>query len=194
MTRVDGRTERRLRTRERIVSTVLDLIEHGDHAPTSRRIAERARISERTLFQHFADLEDVHAAVAQHKLESLVARFEPISPTEPFAARLAAFVRQRAALLEDLTPSRVAALRNEDTSTALAASRRRFTQLARRDVERTFAPELARAADPPTTLAAAAAVASWAYWDELRTGTRLSRASATRTVAAALAALLEAGS
>ena len=57
----DGRTLRSLRTREAIVDATIGLLEDGDLRPTAPRVAERASVSVRSVFQHFDDLETLHA-------------------------------------------------------------------------------------------------------------------------------------
>ena len=59
----DGRTARAERTREKVVDAVLELLDGGDVRPTAERIAKRAGVSERTVFQHFADREALFGAV-----------------------------------------------------------------------------------------------------------------------------------
>jgi TetR/AcrR family transcriptional regulator of autoinduction and epiphytic fitness len=188
--KVDGRTERSNRTKARIVAATVELIENGDSAPTSRRIAERARVSERTIFQHFPDLEGLHAAIARHHVETATREHRLVSPTLPLPARVREFTRQRARLLERMTALRQAALRYEADSRALQESRLRWTALARSEISQTFGAELASAPNAAPTLAAAQAVTSWAYWDELRTAEDLRPDAASRVVAMALLRIL----
>jgi AcrR family transcriptional regulator len=188
--RVDGRTERGNRTRARIVAATVELIEKGDSAPTSRRIAERARVSERTIFQHFPDLESLHAAIARHHVETATREHRLVSPALLLPARVGEFTRQRARLLEGMTPLRRVALRYEADSRALQESRLRWTALARSELIQTFGGELARAGSPKATLSAAQAVTSWAYWDELRTAEGLPPDAAARVMATALLRIL----
>jgi len=60
---IDGRSARALRTREAIVDACVSLIEDGELRPTAPRVAERAGVSVRSVFQHFADLPALHSAV-----------------------------------------------------------------------------------------------------------------------------------
>ena len=189
-TKVDGRTERGNRTKARIVAATVELIENGDSAPTSRRIAERARVSERTIFQHFPDLEALHAAIARHHVETATRGYRLASPALPLPARVREFARQRAQLLEGMTPLRRVALRYEADSRALQESRLRWTALARSELIQTFGGELARADNPEMTLSAAQAVTSWAYWDELRTAEGLRTEAASRVMATTLLRVL----
>src|SRR5438132_352803 len=69
---IDGRTARALRTREAIVDASIALVDEGDLRPTAPRIAERAKVSVRSVFQHFDDLEGLYAAVGDRLVERLL--------------------------------------------------------------------------------------------------------------------------
>ena len=63
------------------------LLEQGDLRPTAPRVAEAAVVSVRSIFQHFDDLETLHAAVAERLVERVSLLLVPRSP--PTAARRA---------------------------------------------------------------------------------------------------------
>src|SRR5437870_4843088 len=67
----DGRTARGQRTRAAVVDALLALLEEGDLRPPAPRIADRAGVSLRSVFQHFADRETLFAAVAAAQLERM---------------------------------------------------------------------------------------------------------------------------
>ena len=194
--RVDGRLERGERARHAVVDALLGLIEEGDLRPTAPRIAERAGLSLRSVFHHFADLEALFAAAADRQLARVRGLARPLARRGPLRARLGAFVRQRARLLEAITPVRRAALLMEPFSDELAARLRRVRALGREEVARLFAPELAerRPGDRRELLAALTVVSGWHTWEALRAHERLSRPRAARALARMLAALLEGGS
>jgi TetR/AcrR family transcriptional regulator of autoinduction and epiphytic fitness len=191
---IDGRTERANRTKARIVAATVELIDNGDPAPTSRRIAERAGVSERTIFQHFPDLETLHAAIASHHIDAVTREHRLVSPSLPLSTRVREFTRQRGRLLEGMTALRRVALRYEAGSRALQQSRLHWTALARSELIQTFGNELSCADNPKATLAAAQAVTGWAYWDELRTAEGLRPSTASRVMAIALLRILSAKS
>jgi AcrR family transcriptional regulator len=188
--RPDGRVARGCRTRSAIVAATVELIEGGDPAPTSRRIAARAGVSERAIFLHFPDLETLHAAVAEGHLAMVTAGVVVVDPSLPFAERLHRFTEQRTQVLERITPLRRVALRYEQGSAALQASRRRWATLGRDEVSRVFAVELRAVQRPEATLAAAQAVTGWGAWDELRTAQGLSVAEAAAAMELALERVL----
>ena len=97
---IDGRTARSQRTRSAIVAACIELVEEGDLRPTAPRVAERAGVSVRSVFQHFDDLEGLFAAVGDRVLERLLGLVLHVDPTLDFERRLPIVVRQRTALLE----------------------------------------------------------------------------------------------
>ncbi|HSR57581.1 MAG TPA: TetR family transcriptional regulator [Candidatus Binataceae bacterium] len=108
--KIDGRRARGERARAAVVDAILDLLQEGDLRPTAERIAARAGVSLRLVFHHFADIESLYAAAADRQTERLTALFKPISADGPFAARLEAFLQQRARMWERIAPVRRASL------------------------------------------------------------------------------------
>jgi len=166
----DGRLARSLNTRAAVVDALLALIEAGDLQPTAPRIAERAGVSLRSVFQHFRDREALFAAAADRQTQRLRPLLQPIAPDAAFAERLAAFVAQRAQLLETLSPVRRAALLLEPFSTEVATRLRTIRALKRSEIETVFAAELAAcpAAERRELLAALDAAGSYSTWHALR--------------------------
>ena len=168
---VDGRTRRSLRTREAIVDATISLLEQGDLRPTAPRVAQAAGVSVRSIFQHFDDLETLHAAVAERLVERVSLLLVPIDPALPLEERLERFVHQRALLLEAVTPIRRAADVHGPFSSEITARLRDGQAFLRDEVERTFAPELDRAGpDRDEVLDALDGALTWRPWEGLRAG------------------------
>jgi AcrR family transcriptional regulator len=189
----DGRVARGRRTRSAIVAATLALVDAGDAAPTARRIAARAGVSERAFYLHFPDLESVHAAVAESFLGLAAAGVVAVDPGLPLPLRLGRFCGQRAALLERITPLRRVAQRYEQGSPALQAGRRRWSALSRREISRVFAAELRARPRPQLTLSAALAATGWGAWDDLRTEQGLAVEEAATAMELALQRVLSVG-
>jgi AcrR family transcriptional regulator len=189
---VDGRTARAVRTRAAVVDALLGLINEGDLRPTAPRIAERAGVSLRSVFQHFSDLEALFAAAAQRQSEllgELVVRL----PTEgPLADRIEAFVDQRARVLEAIAGVQRASQLQEPFSAELRRGRAIMLDRGRAEVERVFGAELE--ARPPGArkdlLDALDAVTTWTYWEHLRERRSVPEKRARRILAQTLTALL----
>ncbi|HEX2038255.1 MAG TPA: TetR/AcrR family transcriptional regulator [Acidimicrobiales bacterium] len=187
----DGRAARALRTRRAIVDALLSLVEEGDLAPTAPRIARRASVSLRSIYQHFEDLEALFAAASARQFERILDLASPLPTEGPLGERLDAFVRQRARVLEALTPVRRAAYVQEPFSAEIREGRRRMEAMARTEVERTFEVELRRlpANERRDVLAGLDAAASWGAWETMRTS-GLSVEAARRALRRVLAAVL----
>src|SRR3546814_20284962 len=95
-----------MRTREAIVDATISLIDEGDLRPTAPRVAERAGVSVRSVFQHFDDLESLHPAVAERLVERVAVLVVPIDPAGPLDDRLTHSLHQRVLLLVAGAPTR----------------------------------------------------------------------------------------
>ena len=180
---IDGRTARSVRTRKAIVAACIELVEEGDLEPTAPRVAERAGVSVRSVFQHFDDLEGLFAAVGDRVLENLLGLVMHVDPTIDFERRVPIVVRQRTALLEALSPIRRAVAVNawdsQEVSNRLALGH----AYLRLEIESAFARELlAAGADRLEVLNALDTVLSWSTWEQLRTTVTLDVAAAAAVV------------
>jgi TetR/AcrR family transcriptional regulator of autoinduction and epiphytic fitness len=168
---IDGRTARALRTREAIVDASIALVDEGDLRPTAPRIAERAKVSVRSVFQHFDDLEGLYAAVGDRLVERLSHLKIAVADDASVAERIAEVVRQRATLLEAITPVRRAAAVHAPFSREVRSRLQAGHDFLRAEIEHWFAAELSKCGkgDRATTLDALDTVLSWSSWDNLRT-------------------------
>jgi TetR/AcrR family transcriptional regulator, regulator of autoinduction and epiphytic fitness len=191
---IDGRAARAARTRDAIVEATVALVEEGDLRPTAPRIAERAGVSVRSVFQHFDDLPALHTAVVQRVVERLAGLVNPVDPALPLRQRIDAFARNRAALLEAVAPFRRAGAVHGPFAPELRQAMTEGSAFLRQEVERAFAPELAAAPDGERRelLDALAVATSWGAWDVLRSESgdapERARAVVVRTLTALLAA------
>ena len=151
-------------------------------------------MSERSLFQHFADREALYQAVAVQQYERIAPSLEPIDVSLPLPERIDAFVAQRSRLLEEVTPVRRAALLLEPSSEVVAGWLQATRRQKARAVERVFRPELEQIEQPERGLVLGALVAAsaWTSWESLRAHQRLSAERSRGAMHAALTALLAA--
>ena len=89
----------------RSVDAMRALHAEGDLRPTAPRVAERAGVSLRTVWQQFADMETLLVEANRRDDEILRSLMEHIDPDQPLAARVVLFTGQRARILEQMTPS-----------------------------------------------------------------------------------------
>jgi len=188
----DGRLARSAGTRTAVVDALLALLHEGDLRATAPRIAERAGISLRSVFQHFPDMEAIYAAVADRQTVRIRAMTRPIAASESLSKRLAAFVAQRTRVFEAIAPVRRAALLMEPFSPEIAKRLRQARATARREVERVFAAELAARgpARRRDLLAALDVASSWSTWEPLRAHQGLPPERARKVMVHMLSALL----
>ncbi|HEV7845997.1 MAG TPA: TetR/AcrR family transcriptional regulator [Thermoleophilaceae bacterium] len=188
----DGRTVRAERTRQALVDALLALLHDGELRPTAERIASRAGVSERSLFQHFADREDLYQAVAVQQFERIVPTLRPVRASLPLSERIDAFVDQRARLYEAVTPVRRGALLLEPDSEVVAQWLGKTRRAKVAEATRVFAAELEAVPEPDRRALAAAlgAVSAWSFWDSLRAHQGLGVEAASDALRSAFSALL----
>jgi TetR/AcrR family transcriptional regulator of autoinduction and epiphytic fitness len=188
----DGRELRSRRTREAIVEAWLLLLEEGVVTPTARLVADRAGIGLRTVFQHFDDLEALHAAASARQMERVGPLLAPRSTEGPLDERIEDVILGRATLFERIAPVRRAALRAEAASPTIARILEVSDQLLADDLGRVFARELdvRSATERETMLAALDVTFSFMAWDHLRSRRGLSVAAAKSVLSMQTTALM----
>ncbi|HEY4024922.1 MAG TPA: TetR/AcrR family transcriptional regulator [Candidatus Dormibacteraeota bacterium] len=186
----DGRSARALRTRNRVVDALLDLVEEGDLRPSAAQVAQRAGVSLRSVYQHFADLETLFD-VAGERHRQRFAHLEPL-PELPvaLAPRVEAYVAHRARWMEAVTPMARAAALQAHFSRVIAARQAAARERHLTALRAAFAPELGRLDNPERLLHALEAVVSWSAWEGLRTSAGLPAGEAARVVELMLLSLL----
>jgi AcrR family transcriptional regulator len=176
------------------VDALLGLLNEGQLQPTAERISERAGVSERSLFQHFADREALYQAVAVQQYGRILPTLEPIDVALPLPERIDAFVAQRARLLETVTPVRRAALLLEPESEVVSGWLDGTRRQKARELERVFRAELEHVgeSDRAVLLSALVAASAWTTWEALRAHQRLGEERSRAVMRTMLAALLAA--
>jgi TetR/AcrR family transcriptional regulator, regulator of autoinduction and epiphytic fitness len=187
----DGRTVRAERTRRALVEALLALLNEGRLRPTAAEIAERAGVSERSVFQHFPDREVLLEAVAREQYERVMPTIRPVDASLSLAARIDEFVAQRATLYERASGVRRGALLMEPESDVVAGWLTTVRRAGAAEVERVFRREIeATPADEREPLRAAlVAACAWGTFEALRfhQGLSVSRTrGALRTMVARL--------
>jgi AcrR family transcriptional regulator len=187
----DGRAARSHRTRRAIIEAMRALHAEGDLRPTAPRIADRAGVSLRTVWQQFADREALLVEAVRRDHEILRSLVEKIEPDQPLAARVESFVSQRARVLEEMTPTWRAARVHTPFSDELRRNKARKNAGGKAELELVFAPELARLPGRQRRQLTDSlhAVSIWSFWESLRTDLGLSPLQASEIVSNTLTAL-----
>ncbi|MEU3303780.1 MULTISPECIES: TetR/AcrR family transcriptional regulator [unclassified Streptomyces] len=187
----DGRTERGRQTREKIADAMLSLLDEGETQFPADRVAERAGVSRRLVFHHFADMAQLQDTAIARRLDQLAAQIQPLPTDGPREARVAALVEQRARVLEWITPSRRTMMRIERPSERVEEAVRQVMDFARRRLADVFAVELDRLPGERRTdlLNGLDAVTTWGAWYHWRSS-GLDPQAARRTMETTVHALL----
>ena len=188
----DGRTVRAERTRQALVDALFALLDEGELRPTAERIAKRAGVSERSVFQHFPDREALFEAVARQQYERVFSQLKPVDPSLPLTERIDAFVAQRARLLEESSSVRQAALLLEHESEVVAGWLDSWRRAAATEVESVFSSDLEgrERGERAVLLGALVSAASGPVWEGYRLHQRMSAERARAAMRRTLAALL----
>jgi TetR/AcrR family transcriptional regulator of autoinduction and epiphytic fitness len=189
---LDGRLARSQRTKRAIVDALRSLHADGDLRPTAPRVAERAGVSLRTVWQHFQDLESLFVEGGRRDVEIARQFVIDIDPALPLAERIDRLAAQRAEMFEAMAPTWRAARLQEPFSPQIQLNRDRLMALGREQVETLFAPELALLADQQRTeLCDAVHVAtSWSIWESMCTELKLDSGQARAVVVRIVTALM----
>lgn len=190
--RIDGRSQRAERTRRAIVDALFALLEEGHLRTPAKVIAERAGVSLRALWTNFTDMETLYAAAGRRLLERQRAEYRAVAPDLPLDARIEAFARQRAAMLEMMAPAARAAHLMLPHSPQLQRNRAIQIGCVRDEIRVLFAAELdAAGPDRDLLLNAVLVAATFNAWQMAREQLALDVGEAcdlmVRTVTALLA-------
>lgn len=173
---LDGRQGRTARSRLAICEACLDLVQEGVLQPSADQVAERAGVSRRSIFNHFADLAELYDAVVEVGMQRYAPLLEEISDREPVARRVEQLARVRASFLEATAAFARAltaqALVGTAPDQALRVSRY-AARLQQRQVEHLFERELrglspAERAQALDAMAAALSSPSWEFLRRIR--------------------------
>jgi AcrR family transcriptional regulator len=167
---VDGRTARSHRSRRAIVAALRDLHADGELRPTAEKIAHRAGVSVRTLWQHFDDLDSLWAQAGQVDYELAKAALTRVDPDASLEDRLDQILRQRERLYEGSGPVWRAASLQEPFSERLRGNRRDVFALCRRQVITVFRNESGQFKGVAKTrfIDGVDVVLGWSTWEGLR--------------------------
>jgi len=183
-TDVDGRRMRAERTREAIVTALRGLLAEGDLKPSAERVAERAGVSRRAIFNHFADLEELLTRASMRWIEHIQGVL-PHAPTEgAFEVRARVFVTSAGHFYDHVSHVRRAGQLAAYESKVVAARMQMALQMQREMTKAAFAKEIANAPEHlrERLVGGLSAATSFATWDELRRNQGLSKDEAIQVM------------
>ena len=185
----DGRQRRSERSREAIVQALLQLVGGGILQPTAQQVAETAGVGIRSVFRHFADMENLFAEMDARLQSEALPLLRGEAPEGNVEQRARSLADRRIAFFEKIAPFKRSATIQRWRSEFLRSQHGVLVRALRADLLR-WLPELRRA--PADLVEALDLALSFEAWDRLRTDQRLGRDRARdallRTVFALLAA------
>jgi AcrR family transcriptional regulator len=182
---IDGRTRRGARNREAIIDALIGCYTDGLLMPSVQEVADRAGVSARSVHNHFVDIEALRTEVAQRQWTSVAPLASYLDVDQPIADRVQEIVDQRAAIFEQITPVRRAALLQLPESPAIAARLVQADRAFRNQINRGF-PELSS-----EVLDVVDALLSWDTWNRLRSPQGLGTARAKRVLVRTIRTLVQ---
>ena len=187
----DGRVARGQRTRRNVAGALMDLLRAGDPDPTAKSVAQRAGVSLRLVFHHFADMDDLYQFAAALQLRRRWVDMPKLSPTLSLPIRIERTVAHRAELFEEDSPIRRALVGRAPTSPSVRRAVAVADTLFLKDLEATFAPELAglTGCARGEFLGALDTGTSWEAWERLRTTSGITVHGARRVMSLILESL-----
>lgn len=187
--RVDGRTARGERTRTAIADALYELLREGNGDTSARAIAERAGVSLRSVFQHFDDVEAVHAEVVERQASAIRPYLAPIDPSVPLIERIDRLVTARDEMYAIVAPVRrsLNTHRAARTSQLVRNNLSRLQRAQRDQISTTFPAEIA---GDERLLVQIDVCLSFESWDQFTSQHGLSRPAARGHLAGLVQSLL----
>ncbi|WP_143023998.1 TetR/AcrR family transcriptional regulator [Maricaulis salignorans] len=172
------------------MTAFLELIRSGMVSPSAQAVAERAKVSPRTVFRCFQDMESLNREVVIALRDEFLPRATLDLSTPDRRERLIRLVRNRASMFEDMTPFRLAAEAYRHRSGVLAGDHAFLVAMERERLDAAVNPD--RRLDA-VTAEALSAVTCFDFWRRLRSDQNLPPEEAARVMLAAALAILDGG-
>ena len=142
--RVDGRSLRRARNRDAVLDAVIEIFEDGDIDPSVDAVAERAGVSNRSIYRYFDHRDHLMRAAVTHAMRRVIPeiRLDGIG-VGSFDERVLRFVDHRLQVYQRLAPITRAAKRAAQSEPIIAEEFEAGRLVLRRSFHEHFAEEFA---------------------------------------------------
>ena len=184
----DGRRRRALDSRARIVAAMLALIQGGDLSPSAEAVAAKAGVGLRTVFRHFADMEQLYLEMTSVMEAELRAVANQAFIGRTWRERVLELIPRRGGAFEAIAPFRRAADARRHTSHVLQQLHDRLAATLRQILRAQVPQSLA---DDAVRFEALDLLLSYEAWDRLRRDQHLSPAAARAVLDQAVNALID---
>ena len=185
----DGRRERGNRNKAAVVAALLDLYAQGEIQPPAARIAEIAKVSERSVFRYFDDMEDLSAFAVELQWSRVKDLYENLVADGNFSERLAAIVEQRLHLYDKVESVYQVAVLAARKNTVVASALKKRRSILRHQTMKQFAQELDNHPDSANARRILDFTLSLENVDYLKSAMCLSSAKSSETLQAAVSIL-----
>jgi AcrR family transcriptional regulator len=183
----DGRVQRSIVTRKKIVAALAELIREGYISPTAEQVAARADVGLRTVFRHFDDMDSLYREIAMD-LDTGVQRVLQERLSAPtWQERLLQSIDYRSDIFDRVAPLYVAAQVHRHESPYLQQNLMDSARLQHEQLRRLLPPAVAQ---DTRWLAALDLLLSFEAWVRLRREQGLDAAQAKGVMRLAVQALL----
>jgi AcrR family transcriptional regulator len=189
----DGRRRRTERSKTAIAKALMEALRETGQPPTAEDIAVRAKVSRRSVFRLFEQMDDLYAEVIELIQAEVRARLDgPGLPGLPLPERITGFIGRLTALYEDVTPMRRHAERLRGKYPIIDARLLQDNKDLARYIEVLFGKNVkAKHRAELTSIVSALELAlSWQAWDTLRTTQGLSAGKAREVIRRIVSALI----
>jgi AcrR family transcriptional regulator len=117
---IDGRRQRTVDSRARIVSAMLELTHAGHVSVSAELVAERANVGLRTVFRHFNDMDSLYREMSL-VIEKRLREEVPLGfASTEWREQLAELIRRRTGIFEKIAPYKRAEVAHRHRSKVLA--------------------------------------------------------------------------
>ncbi|WP_228000241.1 TetR/AcrR family transcriptional regulator [Nocardia australiensis] len=179
-------------TRAAIVEALLAALREGTFTPTSKAIAERAGVSERSIFVHFPERNSLRIAAVQAQSEYVETLIATPDPALPLSKRIDAVVKQSEAIFAAQRNPRLLGLLESQSIPEIDTRMRLTDNRIRNALIKTFGTELRRDGELDRELLdLVEAIVGWAYRHQLVDRRGLSRRAASHAIVRSLRNLLD---
>jgi len=190
---VDGRRIRSQRSRSAVARALLDLVRETRQMPTMDAVADRANVSRRSVFRHFADTNELIVAATQLQRDEVFARFHSRDISSLPEPELITAVAQRLGRLwEYISPVRDVARSMRAQNPVIDRMLREDEVTHRNYLNTVFSTSLGLAVEAERELFLRSMVlaSSWPTWIGMRRDQQLTVVEARRVMEHTLRSLL----
>lgn len=134
--KADGRRVRGADNRRKIVEALLKLVEAGNPVPNAEQVADAAGVALRTVFRHFADMDQLHAEISERMMAEIRPIIERPFEKADWRERIEELVDRRAVVFERLLPFKLAGDAHRAGSPFLTTEHRALVKMQREALKR----------------------------------------------------------